>query len=128
MLKVGGDVLVGLKRWETFVPEVDMLLNCMPGVLGAALHSARLSIGGTCDLPQSFSPTQVHIALGFQHTIREPSDSFLVMYGQGAKVREEVSFSDSFLYSSTRVARRVTNFAFGAKFDLSTDLHVVKSR
>ena len=32
-LKVGGDVLVGLKRWETLVPktpEVDKLLANMP--------------------------------------------------------------------------------------------------
>ena len=34
-LKVGGDVLVGLSRWETLVPktkEVDQLLKNMPEV------------------------------------------------------------------------------------------------
>merc|ERR1719446_1437265 len=45
-LKVGGDVLVGLKRWETLVaktPEVDMLLKNMPDELQAALaQSSKL--------------------------------------------------------------------------------------
>merc|ERR1719379_1659691 len=39
-LKVGGDVLVGLKRWETLVPktsEVDRLLSNMPDELDAAM-------------------------------------------------------------------------------------------
>ena len=68
MLKVAGDVLVGLKRWETLVlrtPEVDMLLNFMPDELNAALQ-LRVSIGGTRGLPQSFSSAQVHLALGYQ--------------------------------------------------------------
>jgi len=67
-LKVGGDVLVGLKRWETLVaktPYVDMLLNNMPDELNAALgQSAKLVNPG--DLPKGFTSAQIHTALGYQ--------------------------------------------------------------
>merc|ERR1712151_667555 len=57
-LKVGGDVLVGLKRWETLVdktPEVDKLLANMPDELNAAMGpSAKLITAD--DLPDSFTP------------------------------------------------------------------------
>jgi len=67
-LKVGGDVLVGLKRWETLVgktPEVDMLLKNMPGELEAALgQSSKLVLPES--LPKEFTAAQVHTALGYQ--------------------------------------------------------------
>merc|ERR1719389_980899 len=67
-LKVGGDVLVGLKRWETLVPktpEVDMLLANMPDELNAALgQGAKLVTPES--LPKDFTPAQVHTALGYQ--------------------------------------------------------------
>merc|ERR1712226_499067 len=53
-LKVGGDVLVGLKRWETLVPktpEADKLLENMADELAAAMgQSAKLI--GVSDLPK----------------------------------------------------------------------------
>merc|ERR1712176_768404 len=56
-LKVGGDVLVGLKRWETLVPktpEADKLLENMADELQAALgQKARLI--GVSDLPAGFT-------------------------------------------------------------------------
>jgi len=67
-LKVGGDVLVGLKRWETLVektPYVDMLLKNMSGELEGAL-GAKASVIGPKDLPASFTPAQIHNALGYQ--------------------------------------------------------------
>merc|ERR1711937_33865 len=67
-LKVGGDVLVGLKRWETLVaktPYVDMLLKNMPDELEAALAQKGKLIGPS-DLPGDFTPAQIHTALGYQ--------------------------------------------------------------
>merc|ERR1719387_1368294 len=67
-LKVGGDVLVGLKRWETLVPktpEVDKLLANMADELEAALSSNTKLIGPE-DLPDDFTPAQIHTALGYQ--------------------------------------------------------------
>lgn len=67
-LKVGGDVLVGLKRWETLVPktpEVDKLLSNMPDELAAALAQQGKLINFE-DLPESFTPAQVHTSLGYQ--------------------------------------------------------------
>jgi biotin carboxyl carrier protein len=67
-LKVGGDVLVGLKRWETLVsktPEVDMLLKNMPGELEAALAQGSKLVTPQ-DLPADFSAAQIHTALGYQ--------------------------------------------------------------
>merc|ERR1712190_173781 len=67
-LKVGGDVLVGLKRWETLVPktpEVDKLLANMPDELNAAMgQSAKLITPQ--DLPKDFTTAQIHNALGYQ--------------------------------------------------------------
>merc|ERR1711953_373539 len=67
-LKVGGDVLVGLKRWETLVsktPYVDMLLTNMAGELEAALGASAKLITPT-DLPAHFTAAQIHTALGYQ--------------------------------------------------------------
>lgn len=67
-LKVGGDVLVGLKRWETLVaktPEVDKLLENMSDELEAALGQKAKLITPS-DLPSEFSAAQVHTALGYQ--------------------------------------------------------------
>merc|ERR1719487_2403583 len=67
-LKVGGDVLVGLKRWETLVPkppEVDKLLANMPDELEAALAQKGKLIKAS-DLPAHFGASQVHTALGYQ--------------------------------------------------------------
>jgi len=67
-LKVGGDVLVGLKRWETLVPktpEVDKLLANMPDELEAALGQ-KAKLVTPADIPASFTAQQVHTALGYQ--------------------------------------------------------------
>merc|ERR1719213_1198935 len=67
-LKVGGDVLVGLKRWETLVqktPEVDMLLKNMPDELEAALGQGAKLVTPQ-DLPKDFTSSQIHTALGYQ--------------------------------------------------------------
>eukprot|EP00439_Symbiodinium_sp_Y106_P030902 s1515_g3.t1 len=67
-LKVGGDVLVGLKRWETLVPktpEVDKLLKNMPEELEAALDQ-KTKLIGPGDLPAELTPAQRHTALGYQ--------------------------------------------------------------
>jgi biotin carboxyl carrier protein len=67
-LKVGGDVLVGLKRWETLVPktpEADKLLENMKDELDAALAS-KAKLVGPADLPASFTTAQKHTALGYQ--------------------------------------------------------------
>jgi biotin carboxyl carrier protein len=67
-LKVGGDVLVGLKRWETLVSKtkyVDKLLENMPDELEAAL-AQKSKLIGPGDLPAGFTNDQVHNALGYQ--------------------------------------------------------------
>merc|ERR1712038_2176230 len=67
-LKVGGDVLVGLKRWETLVgktPEVDKLLANMPEELEAAL-AQKAKLITKKDLPSGFNAAQIHTALGYQ--------------------------------------------------------------
>merc|ERR1712070_709192 len=60
-LKVGGDVLVGLKRWETLVPktpEVDMLLKNMPDELEAALAQGSKLVTPQ-DVPSDFTSAQI---------------------------------------------------------------------
>merc|ERR1719446_7266 len=67
-LKVGGDVLVGLKRWETLVPKtpyVDKLLANMPDELNGALAQGAKLVHAK-DLPADFTAAQVHTALGYQ--------------------------------------------------------------
>jgi len=67
-LKVGGDVLVGLKRWETLVPktpEVDKLLANMSDELEAALGQQSKLIG-VDELPAGLTVEQRHNALGYQ--------------------------------------------------------------
>jgi len=67
-LKVGGDVLVGLHRWETLIaktPYVDMLLKNMPDELEAAMAQKGKLIGPD-DIPQSFTQAQLYTALGYQ--------------------------------------------------------------
>lgn len=67
-LKVGGDVLVGLKRWETLVgktPEAEKLLANMPDELEAAMGQSAKLIGAK-DLPANFTARQIHNALGYQ--------------------------------------------------------------
>jgi len=67
-LKVGGDVLVGLKRWETLVPktpEVGKLLANMPDELEAAM-AQKSKLIGPADLPASLTTQQRHTALGYQ--------------------------------------------------------------
>merc|ERR1740121_2127864 len=59
-LKVGGDVLVGLKRWETLMPktpEADKLLENMADELQAALGQKGRLIG-VSDLPAGFTAAQ----------------------------------------------------------------------
>merc|ERR1719482_458057 len=67
-LKVGGDVLVGLKRWETLVPktpEVDKLLDNMSAELEDALGQKGKLITPE-SLPAGLNAAQVHTALGYQ--------------------------------------------------------------
>jgi len=67
-LKVGGDVLVGLQRWETLVgktPEVDQLLKNMPDELNAALGQSSKLVHANA-LPSDFTAAQIHTALGYQ--------------------------------------------------------------
>jgi len=67
-LKVGGDVLVGLKRWETLVSkpaEVDKLLANMPDELESAL-AQKGKLLTMKDIPKSFTAAQTHTALGYQ--------------------------------------------------------------
>jgi hypothetical protein len=67
-LKVGGDVLVGLKRWETLVPKspyVDMLLKNMDAELQGALGANARQITMD-DLPAGATSEQIHNALGYQ--------------------------------------------------------------
>merc|ERR1719512_207427 len=67
-LKVGGDVLVGLERWETLVPkspEAYKLLENMKDELQAALGQ-KAKLIGVPDLPAGFTPAQTHTALGYQ--------------------------------------------------------------
>merc|ERR1719401_1280864 len=67
-LKVGGDVLVGLKRWETLVPktpEADKLLANMPDELASALGQ-QAKLVGPADIPAKFTVQQRHTALGYQ--------------------------------------------------------------
>jgi biotin carboxyl carrier protein len=67
-LKIGGDVLVGLKRWETLVakpPIVDKLLDNMQGELDSAMGALSKLVGPN-DLPADFTASQRHTALGYQ--------------------------------------------------------------
>merc|ERR1719387_1362183 len=67
-LKVGGDVLVGLKRWETLVPktpEVDKLLQNMADELNGAL-SSKDTLVTPAALPADPSAAEAFTALGFQ--------------------------------------------------------------
>lgn len=67
-LKVGGDVLVGLKRWETLVPktpESDKLLANMSDELESAMGQSSKLIG-IDSLPADFTAAQRHTALGYQ--------------------------------------------------------------
>jgi biotin carboxyl carrier protein len=67
-LKVGGDVLVGLKRWETLVPKppiVDKLLDNMKDELEAAM-GALTKLLGPDDIPADYTASQRHTALGYQ--------------------------------------------------------------
>merc|ERR1719247_1811123 len=67
-LKVGGDVLVGLKRWETLcpkTPEVDKLLENMADQLNDALN-AKATLVTPGSLPAEFGASEIFTALGFQ--------------------------------------------------------------
>jgi len=65
---VGGDVLVGLSRWETLVPkppEVDKLLANMNDELQTALNCVTSQISMD-DMPADATPETIYNALGFQ--------------------------------------------------------------
>jgi len=65
-LKVGGDVLIGLHRWETLVgkPEsVDQLLNNMSNELQDAMENPA---GLVESVPAHFTTAQKYTALGYQ--------------------------------------------------------------
>jgi biotin carboxyl carrier protein len=67
-LRVGGDVLVGLQRWETLVPkspEVDQLLKNMDDELQTALNCVTNQITMD-DLPADATPEVIFNSLGFQ--------------------------------------------------------------
>merc|ERR1712176_656128 len=65
-LKVGGDVLIGLHRWETLVKKteaVDHLLKNMRSELEGALANPA---GLVTSVPEEFTTAQAYTALGYQ--------------------------------------------------------------
>lgn len=80
-LKVGGEVLVGLERWQTLVDRpliVNKLLDNMRDELETALTMTSSTIDPS-DLPQHFTPRDKFTALGFQ----QKGLDFLKLKGQG---------------------------------------------
>mmetsp|Transcript_53138 Transcript_53138/g.124477 ORF Transcript_53138/g.124477 Transcript_53138/m.124477 type:complete len:1295 (-) Transcript_53138:103-3987(-) len=109
-LKVGGDVLVGLKRWETLVPktpEVDKLLANMPDELEAALGQ-QAKLVTPADLPANFTAAQKHNALGYQ--------------GKGLEFATKVSDSGAdmtpLLTAPSVLHRQPRTLPAGTKFEL----------
>ena len=83
-LKVGADVLVGLKRWETLVPKpeaVDQLLANMSGELDSAMGQKTKLIYPQ-DLPSFVSNEQKFAMLGFQKKGLE----FVKLSGEGKDI------------------------------------------
>lgn len=111
-LKVGGDVLVGLKRWETLVsktPEVDQLLENMGEELEAALAQNSKLIGPN-DLPDKFTVAQRLTALGYQ----QKGFEFAKSQGKGTDL--------SLLLLAPQVLHsRPKSLAPGTRFQLLTD-------
>merc|ERR1712151_529735 len=111
-LKVGGDVLVGLKRWETLVPKtpyVDMLLKNMSGELEAAL-GASSKLVTPADLPENFTAHQRHNALGYQQKGLE----FATMQRKGTDL-SPLLVAPQVLHAKPR------SLPVGTKFELLTD-------
>jgi biotin carboxylase/biotin carboxyl carrier protein len=106
-LKVGGDVLVGLKRWETLVPktpEVDMLLKNMPDELNAALEQGAKLVH-LAALPADFTPAQVHTALGYQ----QKGLDFATSVKQGTDL-SPLLVAPTVLHSKPRTLKAGTHF------------------
>jgi len=119
-LKVGGDVLVGLKRWETLVdksPEVDKLLENMPDELNGAL-AQQAKLIGPGDLPKDFTASQRHTALGYQAKGLE--------FAQ--KVQPSGADLSPLLVAPTVLHARPLSLAVGTKFELMTNPPLAASR
>lgn len=111
-LKVGGDVLVGLKRWETLVPktsEADKLLENMSDELASAL-AAKSSLIGPQDVPSTFTAGQRHTALGYQ----QKGLDFAASQAKGTDL-------SPLLLAPHLVHARPKSLEPGVKFDLLTD-------
>eukprot|EP00854_Cymbomonas_tetramitiformis_P002318 gene2318-3042_t len=119
-LKVGGDVLVGLKRWETLVPksaEVDKLLANMSDELEAALAQKSKLIRPE-QLPEHFTAAQRHIALGYQAKGR---DFVLQTQAKG----EDLS---SLLLAPHVLHRECKTLASGTQFEVLSNLEDLTER
>merc|ERR1719387_136814 len=106
-IKVGGDVLVGLKRWETLVPktkEVDKLLDNMKSELDDAMNQKK-GLVTPGDLPKDFSPEQIHNALGYQ----QKGFDFAKLQAKGADLTPLLS-APHVLHSQPRTLKPGTRF------------------
>jgi len=110
-LKVGGDVLIGLHRWETLVskPEsVDQLLSNMSNELHDALDAPA---GLVESVPADFTTAQKYTALGYQ--------------GKGLefvqKTQGKASDLTSLLLAPQLLHAQPGSLAPGTKFDMLTD-------
>jgi len=118
-LKVGGDVLVGLKRWETLVPktpEADKLLENMKDELEAGL-GAKAKLIGVSNLPAGFTPAQTHTALGYQ----QKGLDFATLQAQG-KDLSPLLLAPHVLHAKPRA------LAAGTSFQLLVDSGAVRQR
>merc|ERR1719159_1308042 len=106
-IKVGGDVLVGLKRWETLVPktkEVDKLLDNMKSELDDAMNQKK-GLVTPGDLPKDFTPEQIHNALGYQ----QKGFDFAKLQAKGADLTPLLS-APHVLHSQPRTLKPGTRF------------------
>merc|ERR1719394_1065426 len=118
-LKVGGDVLVGLKRWETLVPktpEADKLLENMSDELEAAL-GAKAKLIGVSDLPAGFTAAQTHTALGYQQKGLE----FATLQAQGKDL-------SPLLLAPHVLHAKPLSLAPGTRFEVLVDSSKVRER
>jgi len=118
-LKVGGDVLVGLKRWETLVPktpEADKLLENMADELQAAL-GAQSKLLGVRDLPADFTAAQRHTALGYQ----QKGLDFAALQAQGKDL-------SPLLLAPHVLHAKPLSLAMGTSFEVLVDSSQVRKR
>lgn len=118
-LKVGGDVLVGLKRWETLVPktpEADKLLENMADELQAAL-GAQSKLIGVGNLPADFTAAQRHTALGYQ----QKGLDFAALQAQGKDL-------SPLLLAPHVLHAKPLSLAMGTSFEVLVDSSQVRKR